>query len=134
MSLIEPKDISECLYFTNRTIGTGKVKAWVFKGLCSKCKGKMQVVKPESALAKPKEYACESCGNKVTTKEYEESLPVNIKYTCPKCGNSGELQVSYKRKKIKIFDEEDRKEKTADAIQFECSKCKEKINITKKMK
>lgn len=134
MSLRELTNVSECLYFTNRTSGTGKIKAWVFKGLCLKCKGKMQAVKPESALAKPKEYACESCGNKVKTKEYEESLPINIKYTCPKCNNSAELQVPYKRKKIKIFDEEDKKEKTAEAVQFECSKCKERMNITKKLK
>ena len=99
MALIEPTNVSDCLYFTNRTIGTGKVKAWVFKGVCS-CKGKMQAVKPASALAKPKEYTCESCGKKVPTKEYEEALPMNIKYTCPKCGNSSELQVPYKRKKI----------------------------------
>ncbi len=132
--LKEPTNVAECLYFTNRTIGTGKIKAWVFKGECSKCTGKMNAVKPASALAKPKEYACESCGNKVPTKEYEEALPINIKYTCPKCGNSSELQVPYKRKKIKIFDEEDQKEKTADAVQFECSKCQEKMNITKKMK
>ena len=133
MALIEPTNVSDCLYFTNRTLGTGKVKAWVFKGFCS-CKGKMQAVKPASALAKPKEYVCAACGKKVPTKEYEESLPMNIKYICPKCGNSSELQVPYKRKKIKIFDEEDKKEKTADAVQFECGKCKEKMNITKKLK
>lgn len=130
MSLREPKSVDECVYFTRRA----NVKAWVFRENCAKCNGKMQAVKPESALAKPKEYACETCGNKVETKEYEESLPINIKYTCPKCNNSAELQVPYKRKKIKIFDEEDQKEKTADAVQFECLKCKEKINITKKMK
>lgn len=133
MALIEPTNVSDCLYFTNRTIGTGKIKAWVFKGICS-CNGKMVAVKPASALAKPKEYVCESCGKKVSTKEYEEALPINVKYTCPKCGNLSELQVPYKRKKIKIFDEEDQKERTADAVQFECGKCKEKLNITKKLK
>ena len=134
MGLREPTNVSDCLYFTKRVIGKGGVKAWVFKGTCSKCSGKMQAVKPESALAKPKEYACEACGNKITTKDYEGSLPANIQYTCPKCGNSSELQVPYVRKKVKIFDEEDRKEKQAEAIQFECGKCGEKINVTKKMK
>lgn len=141
MGLREPTNVSECLYFTRRAICSseklvcsGSVKAWVFKEPCVKCKGKMQAVKPESALAKPREYSCESCGYKIDVKEYEESLLVNIQYTCPKCNASGELQIPYVRKKIKIFNEEEQKEKTADAIQFNCQKCNEKINITKKMK
>ena len=34
----EPDSMEECIYFTNRNIGKGKIKAWVFKEKCPKCK------------------------------------------------------------------------------------------------
>jgi len=131
VKLKEPKSVSECLYFTRRSIGKGSVKAWVFRAPCEKCGGAMETPK---GLKKAKEYTCAKCGYQVEAKEYETSQQVNIQYTCPECGNEDGTQTPYKRKKIKFFDEEDQKDKTADAIQFKCEKCGSKINITKKMK
>ena len=81
-----------------------------------------------------KEYQCPECGYTIPKDEYEETLTTNIKYTCPKCNFSGEIQIPFKRKKVKIFDEEKNKEITADSLRFQCSKCKENIDVTKKMK
>jgi len=49
---------------------------------------------------------------------------MNIKYKCPYCGNEGEATTNYK---LKTF-------KGVKAYVFSCSKCKEQIGITKKMK
>ena len=132
MGLKEPKSVSECLYFTKRSIGKdGHVKAWVFRAPCEKCGGNMETPK---GLKKAKEYTCDSCGHQIEAKEYETSQQVNIQYTCDNCKNSGEVQIPYKRKKVQISSEEDKKKKAVDALQFICGKCGEKINITKKMK
>lgn len=138
MSLKEPTSMDECVYFTQRSIGNGHVKCWVFKEPCPKC-GKALMSKPrDEKTGKPKirakEYQCSECGYTVPKEEYEETLTTNIKYTCPKCGFSGEIQIPFKRKKVKIFDEEKQKEITADSLRFKCSKCKENIDITKKIK
>lgn len=136
--LKEPKSMDEVVYFTNRMLGAkGAVKAWVFKEICPKCKNAaMGKPKDEKGKVKirAKEYVCQSCKYSIEQKEYEDTLTANIVYTCPECSFKGEIQIPFKRKKVKIFDEEEQKEKTADALQFECEKCKEKINITKKMK
>ena len=71
---------------------------------------------------------------RVEKKAYEESLTANAEYNCPRCGSSGESQIPFKRKKIKMFNEELQKEISADALQFQCQKCSKKINVTKKMK
>ena len=134
MSLREPKSVDECVYFTRRA----NVKAWVFRENCTKC-GKGLMGKPrDPKTGKPKlraiEYVCPDCGHSVEKQAYEDSLTASIQYTCVKCGNFGEIQIPYKRKKVKIFDEDGQKEVAADALQFSCTKCGEKINVTKKLK
>lgn len=126
MALKEPQSMDECVYFTQRAIGAGKAKAWVFKEQCNKCKKAIMGKPVEKGKIKirAKEYVCPNCKNTVEKKAYEESLTCNIKYVCPACSYSGEAQVPYKRKNIQ----------GVPTIQAECQKCKAKINITKKMK
>ncbi len=138
MVLQQPTSMDECVYFTNRSTETVKIKAWVLRGQCPKC-GQGLMGKPrDPKTGKPKiraeEYVCPKCAYTVSLEEYEDTLTVNVQYTCTKCMKSGEIQIPYRRKKVKIFDEEDQKERTADALQFQCQHCAEKINITKKMK
>ena len=40
-----PDNMDDLLYFSRRTIGNGKVMAWVYKAECPKCK-KGQIGKP----------------------------------------------------------------------------------------
>lgn len=127
MALVRPKSMSELVYYTRRAIGKGKAEVWVFKGKC-KC-GKV-MSKP---TLRAKEYVCD-CGNSEPADAYEDKLTANVSYTCPKCGQSAEKQVPFQRKKVKLIDEETGKQTTADALQFTCDKCNEKINVTKKMK
>lgn len=138
MTLKQPKDMSECVYFTRRDIGKGKVKAWVFKELCPRCKeglmAKPKDPKSGKSLIRAKEYVCHKCNNSIEQKEYEDTLIVNIEYACPHCSHEGEIRIPFKRKKAKIYDEEDNKQKTADVLRFTCSKCGKNIDITKKMK
>lgn len=138
MPLKEPASMEECVYFTNRIIGSGKIKAWVFRELCPKC-GKGVMGKPrDEKTGKPKiradEYACPECGHVIEKQEYEDTLTMNIKYTCPPCSYQGEAQQSFKRKKIQRVNEETGKKETVEAIRFQCEKCKKNIDITKKMK
>ena len=138
MGLRQPKSMDECIYFTNRNDPkNGKVRAWVFKENCPKCKEGLMAKPRDEKTGKPKiratEYVCPKCNHTVEKKEYEATLTACIDYTCT-CGNSGEVEMPFKRKKIKFFDDEDQKEKAADALQFVCSKCDKKINVTKKMK
>lgn len=138
MALKQPESMEECVYFTKRTTAGGSVKAWVFKGECPKC-GKGKMGKPRDAKTgkvkvRSTEYECPECGYNVPKQEYEDTLTANIEYVCPHCKHQGEIQVPFKRKKTKIFDEEEQKKVSVDAIIFECGKCKEKIYVTKKMK
>lgn len=137
MALKQPASVEELVYFTRRAAGKGKIVAWVFKEDCPKCKG-AKMGKPKGPDGKvkirAKEYVCPKCNYTAEKQAYEDTLTVSIEYVCPHCGNSGEIQVPFKRKKVKVFDEEEGKEKMADSIQFECQKCKKKINVTKKMK
>ena len=138
MTLREPASMNECVYFTNRTIGTGKVRAWVFRSMCPQC-GKGLMSKPrdqktEKIKIRAHEYVCPSCHYTISEEVYEESLAVSIQYTCPSCGHEGEIEIPFKRKKIQIFDEEETKKKTADALRFQCEHCGKTIAITKKMK
>ena len=85
----EPTSMEECIYFTNRNINSGKVKAWVFKEKCPKCglglmgkpveKGKVKI--------RATEYVCPECGYKEEKTEHEESLTLEAKYKCPKCSS-----------------------------------------------
>ncbi|MBI4141866.1 hypothetical protein HY484_03005 [Candidatus Woesearchaeota archaeon] len=126
MALKEPQSMDECIYFTKRTIGYGKVKAWVFKEQCQKCKKSIlgKPVEKGKVKIRAKEYVCPECKYTVEKKQYEESLTCNVQYVCPACSYSGETQVPFKRKNIQ----------GVPTIQVECEKCHVKINITKKMK
>ena len=138
MNLFEPKSVDECIYFTNRCDDKGKIKAWVLKEKCPKC-GKALMGKPRDkktgkAKIRASEYVCPECNYTVNKEEYEDTLTINIKYTCTKCNNSDEISMPFKRKKIRRIDEETGKKETVETIRFECNKCGEKIDITKKMK
>ena len=127
MTLQEPKSMEECIYFTNRTIGNGKARAWVLRQKCPKC-GKALMGKPRDkkgkVLIRAKEFVCPACGHTVEKQEYEESLTANIVYVCPSCRFSGQTQVPYKRKKID----------GVDTLRIKCAECGCNIDITKKMK
>ncbi|MBW2969756.1 hypothetical protein KY309_03785 [Candidatus Woesearchaeota archaeon] len=127
MALKLPESMDECVYFTQRTIDKGHVKCWVFRENCPKC-GKALMGKPRdkdgAVKIRAKEYVCPECGHTVEKKEYEETLTANVIYTCPYCGYKGEIQIPFKRRKYQ----------GADALVFQCEKCKAKIAITKKMK
>jgi len=136
--ITEPKSMDELVYFTNRVVGNGKVVAWVYKGDCPKCK-KARMGKPkDEKTGKPKirasEYVCPECSYTVEKGEYEDTLTCEVKYTCPKCRYEGEAEIPFKRKKVKLFDEEKQKKVSVDAITFNCAKCSENIAITKKLK
>jgi predicted RNA-binding Zn-ribbon protein involved in translation (DUF1610 family) len=135
MALKQPQSMDECIYFTRRS--KPQAVAWVFRESCPKCK-KALMGKPRDSTGKvkirAKEYVCPACGYIVAKQEYEDTLTANIQYTCPKCNNAGELQMPFKRKKVKLFDEEEGKEIAADALVFNCAKCNERIAVTKKMK
>ncbi|MCD4666928.1 hypothetical protein K8R47_03930 [archaeon] len=139
MSLKEPKSMSECIYFTNRFLDNdGYIRAWVSKEMCEKCgkglMGKPKDKKTGKVKIRAKKYHCPECNNIEEQKEYEEKLTVSIKYKCPHCGFESETQVPFKRKRIQILNEETQKKKAAESIRFQCEKCKENIDITKKMK
>lgn len=138
MQLKESVSMDECVYFTNRTIGNGKVKAWVFREKCPKCgkglMGKPRDVKTGKVKIRADDFICPDCSYKVEKQEYEDSLTANIKYTCPSCSHHGEIQQSFKRKKVQRMNEEKGKKETVDTIRFQCEKCKQNIDITKKMK
>ncbi len=138
MTLKQPTSINECVYFTNRTIGNGKVKAWVFKEICPNCKKGMMGKPVDPKTGKPqirtKEYVCKECNFTMPEEEYEDTLTINTQYICPYCDFQGEKQVPFIRKKIQVFDEEEQKKKTIEAARFQCEKCGKNIDITKKMK
>ena len=135
MTLKQPTSMDECIYFTRRIINSGKIKAWVLKELCPKCKKSLMSKPRDPKTGKPKiraeEYKCPECDFTIDKQEYEDSLTINIEYTCQYCNFSGEIQLPFKRKKVQIIKQG--KKKTVDAIRFQCEKCKKNIDITKKM-
>ncbi len=138
MILKEPTSMEECIYFSNRNIGEkGKVKSWVYKQNCPKC-NKSLMGKPRDSKGKIKirstEYVCSSCNYTIEKEEYEDTLTFEAKYTCPYCENQDEVQTSFKRKKVKVINEETGKTASVDAVRFQCNKCNKYIDITKKMK
>lgn len=129
MTLTEPTDMEELVYFTNRFLDDkGQIMCWVERKECPKCHKALMGKPIDEKTGKPKtrakEYVCPECGHTVEKKEYEESLTACAKYTCPHCGKEGEGQIPFKRKKVK----------GADALVFVCEHCGEKIYVTKKMK
>lgn len=126
MALKQPESMDEIIYFTQRSIGSGKARVWVFKKMCPEC-GKALMGKPVekgSVKIRAKEYKCPQCGYTEEKKAYEESLTASIEYTCPECSNSGELEIPFKRKKVK----------GVEMLRANCEKCGAEIDITKKMK
>ncbi len=127
MAVKEPESMDDLVYFTKRAIGTGAVRAWVYREKCPAC-GKALMGKPKDASGKVKvrasEYVCEACGHSVEKKAYEATLTASITYTCPACGTEGETEIPYRRKKVQ----------GVDALVFPCAKCGEKILVSKKMK
>ncbi|MAG91084.1 hypothetical protein CMO83_00235 [Candidatus Woesearchaeota archaeon] len=127
MALKKPNSMEECVYFTNRTIDSGRAMAWVFKKSCPKCKEGL-LCKPAKKDGKPDKKAdhfdCNKCGHSESNEDVEKDLIVNVDYKCPYCGNEGEAQTEYIRKSFK----------GAKAFVFACGKCSQKIGITKKLK
>jgi predicted RNA-binding Zn-ribbon protein involved in translation (DUF1610 family) len=80
------------------------------------------------------EYQCPECNYTVQKEEYEDTLSAEIMYDCPHCGFKGDIKIPFKRKKVQLFDEETQKKTAAEALRFPCEKCKQNIDITKKMK
>ncbi|MBN1385409.1 hypothetical protein JW968_00350 [Candidatus Woesearchaeota archaeon] len=134
----EPESMDELVYYTNRKVGNGKITAWTYRGECPKCKKGLMGKPKDPKTGKPKvratEYECPECGYTAEKEEYEDTLECEAKYTCPKCRKEGEGAVPFKRKKVMLFDEEKQKKTTVDAVVFLCSKCGEKIPVTKKLK
>jgi len=129
MAITEPESMDDLLYFTRRALDNdGKIMAWVYKPVCSKC-GKEKMGKPldpkkGTVKIRALEYICPGCGFTISKDELEPTLTVEIIYTCPHCKKSGETTTLYKRKKFM----------GADSYIFECNDCHQKIGITKKMK
>ena len=125
--LKKPGSVEECIYFTNRIIGSGRAMAWVFRKECPKCK-KGIMGKPLKKGGKPDKkadfYVCYSCSYQESKEQAENSLIINVEYKCPHCGNEGETTSEYKRKNFE----------GVPSYVFECQKCHKKIGLTKKMK
>jgi len=139
MVLQEPSSMEECVYFTNRVLpNNGKIRAWVLREHCPKCKqglmGKPLDPKTHRPKIRSDLYECPKCKYSAPIQEYEDTLTISILYTCPHCNNKDESRLPFKWKKGKILDTETGKERTANLIKFQCSKCKKELNITKKMK
>jgi transcription elongation factor Elf1 len=126
MTLKTPNSMDECLYFSNRTVGDGKVMAWVYRKECPKChKAKMgKPVEKGKVKIRSDVYVCPACGYSEEKVAHEESCTLEAIYTCPKCKKQGESSAPYKRKKFM----------GTPAYIIECQHCGEKIPITKKLK
>ena len=134
-----PNSMEELVYFTKRTYGdVGRVMAWAYRSQCPKCKkglmGKPKDSKTGKAKIRATEYECPECGHTIEKKAYEDTLTLEATYTCKKCGNTGEVSMPFKRKNIKVTDDETGKVASCAAFIFPCSKCGEKIIVAKKMK
>lgn len=126
MSLRMPESMDECIYFTNRPVGKGKVIAWVYRKACPKCK-KAQMGKPvEKGKVKTRanEYVCPNCGYTEEKNVHEESLHIEAKFTCPSCGKEGEATAPYVRKPYQGI----------PSYILLCPHCGTKVPVTKKMK
>jgi len=120
MALRQPESMNELVYFTNRDVGSGSARVWIFRKECPSCKSGI-MNKPKM---RAKEYLCSECGHSIPKTEYEDTLTANVEYVCPECGEKGELSAPYKRKTIKGV-------KTFRVL---CLDCGGNIDITKKMK
>src|SRR3989338_8528490 len=104
--LKKPESMDECVYFTNRDIGSGRAMAWVYRKQCPKCsEGVMG--KPINKRGKP-----------------DKKAPVYECTKCHHCGFEGQTATEYERKSFQ----------GVQSYVFECQKCKAKIPLTKKLK
>ena len=127
MALEVPESMDELVYFTNRSLDSGKVMLWIRRQDCPSC-GKAKMGKPVGKDGKvkirAKEYVCPGCGYTVEKSAYEETLPAEALYTCPSCGKKGEHSGPFKWKSIQ----------GVKTYQFQCEHCGGNIDVTKKMK
>lgn len=126
MALQIPNSMDECVYFTNRTIGSGNAKAWAMKMDCPECK-KAKMGKPvEKGKVKIRAdyYECPECKYREEKKEHEAKLTLSVIYTCPYCLHKGEAETEFKRKSFE----------GVPSYIFICESCNKKIGVTKKMK
>ncbi len=127
MALRFPDSMDECIYFTRRATGDGKVVCWVLKERCPQC-GKGLMGKPKGPDGKvkirAKEYTCPDCNHTVEKQAYEDTLTASVQYICPGCKSEGEIQIPFRRKKVQGI----------DMLRFQCGKCKADIEIAKKFK
>ncbi|MBW3015510.1 hypothetical protein KY330_03750 [Candidatus Woesearchaeota archaeon] len=123
-----PSSMEDLIYFTNRKLGDGNIKVWVYKQKCPKCgkglMGKPVDEKTGKVKIRAKDYVCSKCGHTVEKKEYEETLSAEAVYLCPNCKKKGESVVSYKRKSIG----------GVQTLRVPCQHCGYNIDVTKKMK
>lgn len=126
MALKQPTSMQDLVYFTNRTIGNGHAKVWIFRKECPECGSSMGKPKDKKGKVKTraKEYVCYKCSHQEEKQDYEDSLIANCEYECPECGFKGETQIQYKRKNID----------GVKTLRANCEKCNANIDITKKMK
>ncbi len=125
--LRKPESMEKCIYFTNRTIDSGRAMAWVYRKKCTKCnEGSMDrpLNKRGKIDKKALYYQCNKCGNQENNEKVEKDLKVEIDYKCPHCGFEGQTTTEYERKTFQ----------GVKSFVFTCEKCKEKIPITKKLK
>ena len=94
--------------------------------------GKPKDEKTGKVKIRATEYVCPECGNHIEKKTYEETLTVNIEYVCPNCKFEGETQIPFKRKKVSRTNDNGKKE-SVEVLRFQCEKCSENIDITKKL-
>src|SRR3989344_6326210 len=127
MALKKPSSAEESVYFTNRTMDSGRAMAWVFRKTCPMCKKGIMgkpMKKNNKTDKKADHYVCYQCNYAEKNEQVENSLVINVEYNCPHCGFEGETTSEYKRK-------------TFEGVQsyiFECQKCRKKIGLTKKLK
>src|SRR3989344_1530174 len=99
MMLQLPSSVDECVYFTRRSLGKGKVAAWVPREICNVCKKgimeKPRDPKTNRFKLRAKEYICTACKVVVPIEEYENTLTLCALYTCPSCSKEGDASVPY---------------------------------------
>lgn len=125
--LKKPESMEECVYFTNRTIDSGRAMAWVYRKKCIKCnEGSMDkpLKKDGKKDKKAPNYICNKCDNQESNEEVEKDLKVEVDYKCPHCSFEGETTTEYVRKTFQ----------GAKSFVFVCEKCSQKIPITKRLK
>ena len=108
MTIKEPENMDELVYFTNRQLsgGKGTVTAWTYKEKCPKC-GKGIMGKPKDAKTgkvkiRATEYECPECKYSAPKEAYEDTLTCQAKYKCPKCSFEGDIEMPFIRKKKEV--------------------------------